>query len=172
MSRELNKIFDVKTRQARRDILDKFDLSKEDKNKVLNKIGTSGGGERGNIAGEYYSFNPVDGLDEYDYSLYVIFLGLLSEVKFGNYNIINPTAKVLSNYWDSHQFNGPYDVLRRTTEFCFRPIKRLIEGDGTVYTYNTLRDALNNNEGFSEETINLILASIEPITEEEFYSVN
>lgn len=39
MSRELNKIFDVKSRQARRDILDKFDLSKEDKNKVLNKIG-------------------------------------------------------------------------------------------------------------------------------------
>ena len=38
MSRELNKIFDVKSRQARRDILDKFDLSKEDKNKVLNKI--------------------------------------------------------------------------------------------------------------------------------------
>ena len=43
MSRELNKIFDVKSRQARRDILDKFDLSKEDKNKVLNKIDSGGG---------------------------------------------------------------------------------------------------------------------------------
>lgn len=141
MSRELNKIFDVKSRQARRDILDKFDLSKEDKNKVLNKIdsgGSNGEGE-GNIAGEYYALKPVEGFDDYNYSLYVTFLGLLSEVKFGNYNIINPTAKILSNYWESRQFNGPYDVLRRTTAFCFRPIKRLIEGgDGTLYTFNTL----------------------------------
>lgn len=44
MSRELNKIFDVKSRQARRDILDKFDLSKEDKNKVLNKIDSGDNG--------------------------------------------------------------------------------------------------------------------------------
>lgn len=47
MSRELNKIFDVKSRQARRDILDKFDLSKEDKNKVLNKIDSGGGSDNG-----------------------------------------------------------------------------------------------------------------------------
>jgi hypothetical protein len=46
MSRELNKIFDVQSRQARKDILDKFDLTKDDKNKVLNKIdgGASGSG--------------------------------------------------------------------------------------------------------------------------------
>ena len=44
MSRELNKIFDVKSRQARRDILDKFDITKEDKNKVLNKIDSGDSG--------------------------------------------------------------------------------------------------------------------------------
>ena len=41
MNRELNKIFNVKTRKARRRILDKFDISKEDKNEVLNKINNS-----------------------------------------------------------------------------------------------------------------------------------
>lgn len=43
MSRELNKIFDVQSRKARRDILDKFDLSADDKNKVLNKINNGSG---------------------------------------------------------------------------------------------------------------------------------
>lgn len=168
---ELNKIFDVKSREARRKILDNYPISANDKNEILNKIGSSGGGE-GNIAGEYYALKPVEGLDPYDYSLCVTFLGLLSEVKFGNNNIINPTAQILSNYWESKQFNGPYNVLMKTTAFCFRPIKRLFEGgDGTLHTFNTLQDALNNEE-INEETVNLILASIEPITEEEFYSIN
>lgn len=173
MSRELNKIFDVKSRQARRDILDKFDLSKEDKNKVLNKIdsaGSNGEGE-GNIAGEYYALKPVEGFYPYEYNLCVVFLGLLSEVKFGEFNVIYPTARILSSYWYSHQFNSPSAVLGNTTAFCFRPIKRLIEGgDGTLYTFNTLQDALNNEE-FDDETRNIILASIEPITEEEFYNL-
>lgn len=59
MSRELNKIFDVKSRQARRDILDKFDLSKEDKNKVLNKI-DSAGGESGGGSGSASKIEFVD----------------------------------------------------------------------------------------------------------------
>ena len=49
MSRQLNKIFDVQSRQARRDILDKFDLSADDKNKTLNKI-NSGSGSGSNSA--------------------------------------------------------------------------------------------------------------------------
>lgn len=54
MSRELNKIFDVKSRQARRDILDKFDLNKEDKNKVLNKIDSGNGSTSGSSDGPLY----------------------------------------------------------------------------------------------------------------------
>lgn len=46
MSRELNKIFDVKSREAQRAILDKFDITANDKNKVLNKITSNGGGWR------------------------------------------------------------------------------------------------------------------------------
>lgn len=129
----------------------------------------SDSGEEGNIAGEYYAFKPVEELDLYSYDLCVPFLGRLSEVKFGDYNTIEPTAQVLSSYWGSHQFSGPYDVLLKTTAFCFRPIKSLVSGDATVYTFNTLQDALNKD--FNEDTINLILASIEPITEEEFYNL-
>ena len=49
MSRELNKIFDVQSRKARRDILDKFDLPADDKNKVLNQIGNNSGGNGNNV---------------------------------------------------------------------------------------------------------------------------
>lgn len=40
---ELNKIFDVKSREARRKILDNYPISANDKNEILNKIGNSGG---------------------------------------------------------------------------------------------------------------------------------
>lgn len=53
MKRELNKIFDVQSREARRDILDKFDLSADDKNKVLSKI-DSGNGNEGVIDSTIY----------------------------------------------------------------------------------------------------------------------
>ena len=54
MNKELNKIFDVKTREARRRILDKFDISKEDKNEFLNKIENNDCNE--NIV-KYYEVN-------------------------------------------------------------------------------------------------------------------
>lgn len=84
MSRELNKIFDVKSRQARRDILDKFDLSKEDKNKVLNKIDSAGGESSGGGSGNedkniiYYKFDepinplPIFTSPKYEYAPYGI----------------------------------------------------------------------------------------------------
>lgn len=53
---ELNKIFDVKSREARRKILDNYPISANDKNEILNKIGSSGGegGKVGNTI--YYKF--------------------------------------------------------------------------------------------------------------------
>ena len=50
---ELNKIFDVKSREARRKILDNYPISANDKNEILNKIGNSSGGES-NIKIRYY----------------------------------------------------------------------------------------------------------------------
>ena len=38
MDKQLNKVFDATNRKDRRKILDCFDLSKDDKNKVLNKL--------------------------------------------------------------------------------------------------------------------------------------
>lgn len=53
---ELNKIFDVKSREARRKILDNYPISANDKNEILNKIG-SNGGEGGNVGNTiYYKF--------------------------------------------------------------------------------------------------------------------
>lgn len=60
MKRELNKIFDVQSREARRDILDKFDLTAEDKNKVLNKI-NSGGCDNDKII--YYELNNLSNFE-------------------------------------------------------------------------------------------------------------
>lgn len=53
---ELNKIFDVKSREARRKILDNYPISANDKNEILNKIGSSGGEEGGNKTTKYYKF--------------------------------------------------------------------------------------------------------------------
>ena len=70
---ELNKIFDVKSREARRKILDNYPISANDKNEILNKIGNSSGGEGGNIdAGNtqmlfnFITYNIISGL-EYHY---------------------------------------------------------------------------------------------------------
>ena len=42
--RNLNNIFKTNNRQAQRRVLDKFDISKEDKNKTLNKLADANGG--------------------------------------------------------------------------------------------------------------------------------
>ena len=42
--RNLNNIFKTNNRQAQRKILDKFDISKEDKNKTLNELADANGG--------------------------------------------------------------------------------------------------------------------------------
>lgn len=47
MARELNGVFKAKTRVGQRKILDKFDISKEDKNKFLNGIEDAGSGDSG-----------------------------------------------------------------------------------------------------------------------------
>lgn len=42
--RNLNDIFKTNNRKAQRAILDKFDISKEDKNKTLNSLANTNGG--------------------------------------------------------------------------------------------------------------------------------
>lgn len=42
--RNLNNIFKTNNREAQRRVLNKFDISKEDKNKTLNELNNSNGG--------------------------------------------------------------------------------------------------------------------------------
>ena len=42
--RNLNNIFKTNNRQAQRRVLDKFDISREDKNKTLNSLANMNGG--------------------------------------------------------------------------------------------------------------------------------
>lgn len=55
---ELNKIFDVKSREARRKILDNYPISANDKNEILNKIGNSSG-----EGGKARYFKVKEGID-------------------------------------------------------------------------------------------------------------
>ena len=47
MKEKLSNVFNTTSREARRAILDKYPISREDKNEFLNKIGSNGGGEGG-----------------------------------------------------------------------------------------------------------------------------
>lgn len=51
--RNLNNIFKTNNRQAQRKILDKFDISKEDKNKTLNELADANGGGNGGSVSKY-----------------------------------------------------------------------------------------------------------------------
>lgn len=101
MNRELNKIFDVKTREARRRILDKFDISNEDKNEVLNKIEEGGSNSDGGDSSiEYLDVSGMDKMTKsalLELSFYVkvivsgnntIALGTMTDVRSSVDNII------------------------------------------------------------------------------------
>ena len=103
MSRELNKIFDVKSRQARRDILDKFDLSKDDKNKVLNKI-DSGGGESGENSGN--SNAQIIGMPLEVIKPRFVDLGLPSGTLWADANLGSSYPFVYGLYYSWGELNG------------------------------------------------------------------
>lgn len=159
MSRELNKIFDVKSRQARRDILDKFDLSKEDKNKVLNKI-DSGGGESGGSSNFddiiYYKFkqdfyNSQEGFNKY--FLFMLQHAKVLEARNGNY--MDDFIIASPMYLGNSKSNGIYIF-----GFIFKPIISKYE----ELTINSVEEYYqkNNIDNFDEY--------LERCTAEEFYN--
>ena len=86
---ELNKIFDVKSREARRKILDNYPISANDKNEILNKIGSSGG-ENTNNRIKYYKVKNVN-LTSYEASI----LQYLQYYNCINLKVINPIDRVI-----------------------------------------------------------------------------
>lgn len=95
MGRELSDVFKAKTRVGQRKILDKFDISKEDKNKFLNDIEDTGSGGSGESSGDSSNIEYLDvsGLDKTDFSIKsMIKLSILVKVSTEYGNMIAPLA--------------------------------------------------------------------------------
>ena len=70
--RNLNNIFKTNNRQAQRRVLDKFDISREDKNKTLNELNNSnGGGSVSKYAPRYFKID----WDKASEDMYKLFIG-------------------------------------------------------------------------------------------------
>ena len=63
MGRELSDVFKAKTRVGKRKVLDKFDISKEDKNKFLNGIEDAGSGGSGSGEDSSIEYLDVSGIN-------------------------------------------------------------------------------------------------------------
>lgn len=158
MSRELNKIFDVQSRQARIDILDKFDLSADDKNKVLNKIANSGGNnDASQYSPIYYKIkqNWISGNDDFkhlmDFSVIQSFFNYStnpSQFTYYSWTDVNNgfllAIGVLPQRSNDGGFNSLEDVVNDGT---IEPIDELVEritaeefynSDKLVYSFNLL----------------------------------
>ncbi len=151
MSRELNKIFDVKSRQARRDILDKFDLSKDDKNKVLNKIDNSGGDSNG-IKWEYYRLGEQD--------------------KNSIFTAICDTATLVHKYAKRPYITGAKNLaISDVTKIaCAAVPYTFADAYGTfiVSDSGSWKENFMSHFEFDEDTFNRYLT---PITKEEFFTL-
>ena len=155
MERELNKIFDVQSRKARRDILDKFDLTADDKNKVLNKIGGGSGGEPSTI--EYLDLANTDPNITSDYwTLSFIALSLYCKVIDGENVYITPSGTAMSQ---NPVFGVPWYYVTAIA----------IDFNAPAYfngTITTVKDVLSNF-GYRDDKLNLIPR----LTKEQFYSL-
>ena len=100
---ELNKIFDVKSREARRKILDNYPISANDKNEVLNKIGNSSG-ENTNNGIKYYKVRNVN-LGSYE----AAGLQYLQYCNCINLKVINPIGRVIITQGYSSLFIGNFE---------------------------------------------------------------
>lgn len=70
--RNLNNIFKTNNRQAQRRVLDKFDISKEDKNKTLNELSNSnGGGSVSKYAPRYFKIDWDVASKDWEYVLHI-----------------------------------------------------------------------------------------------------
>ena len=93
MGREISDVFKAKTRVGKRKVLDKFDISKEDKNKFLNGIDSVGGGDSGESGGEGSNIEYLD-VSGMEYSPgsekhSLLMASFLIKVKINNKVVIN-----------------------------------------------------------------------------------
>ena len=182
--RNLNDIFKTNNRKAQRAILDKFDISKEDKNKTLNSLAnTNGGGSVSKYAPRYFKidFSKADALwkrilgihnddEEYARVSEVIYtVGALYKIKDGNFTVIQGYPFININTNDrEHSFS--YMPLYLQKEFAeafsittnLLTFEDMLENIGKILAYSSIIDSprVLSMDGLTE------------ITEEEFYKID
>ena len=162
MKRELNKIFDVKSREARRDILNKFDLTSDDKNKVLNKIVDANNTQKT----IYYEFNDffkdenASQFIELFNNLYFKFFTHFKLFKNGKYHFIGAAAFMdILNNEDSANLNAYGYSINDIVMGIFEPMH---------YIYGNAHAVYNSFEEVGEVSSVYIKRHI---TAEEYYNI-
>ncbi len=183
--RNLNNIFKTNNRQAQRRVLDKFDISKEDKNKTLNELNNSnGGGSVSKYAPRYFKIDWDKATDGWKYIL------TLGDAKNGNFDnlyiFIGSTCKQFIN------LEGKKDILITAypsinlseysiSEFSYNPI----------YVPQDIKDSYNIPikigfysfedvveympmilEALLSKSLTLSMEGITEITEDEYYKID
>lgn len=153
MTRELNKIFDAKTREARRRILDKFDISNEDKNEVLNKIENSDGG------GDSSSVEYLDVSGMHNVTNTLLPYAFLGKFISSSIAMISPSYNL---YRTIIEIGNTYSTLQIEIDFNFK-VSMIDSGEKIEIP---IKDILMISSFTQEE-----LDAIPRITKEEFYSL-
>lgn len=172
MGRELSDVFKAKTRVGKRKVLDKFDISKEDKNKFLNGIedvgssgGESGGGDIEANA-EYYRID-WDKLNELGYTddnfnnnaSYFTRNSFFYCSKYKMEAQGDSGMMDMRDLWITITMMSAYFKYSFITQVEFVPFT-----DSNGETFNSLQDAWR----WSSQPFNEIFI---PITKEQFYSL-
>lgn len=171
--RNLNNIFKTNNRQAQRKVLDKFDISREDKNKTLNKLADAngGGGSVSKYAPRYFKIDWDKASEDWK-------MVLTLHSSFDNLTLIISSSQKLTFSGKEIIVNYPmteeyYSFLRA---FSFMP----------VYFSYSIEDITGGIKNFEEvikilpelakilgyPELNLSMDGITEITEDEYYKID
>lgn len=177
MSRELNKIFGTNRKGARK-IIDKFDISKEDKNKVLDNLENSSQSNGGGNNITYYKVNLDNASDDNFHMVKILACMVAAEIKaiygesgygFSNF-LIAPGGYAINNAKDN------FKPLAIGVPSYIKIVTGLLDDNDnftdkdSIILEGTLKEVIDvMDKGFGL-SFNLF-DYLEPITEEEFYNI-
>lgn len=156
MGRELSDVFKAKTRVGQRKILDKFDISKEDKNKFLNGIEDAGSGGNGSDEDSNIEYLDITNVSSYK--------ELLLQYSF-RACVISDDVKM--NATSFAVYNTIIDLISYKSLYIQTDFKSKVYGIQSGQTFNlTIMEVLNMANITQEQ-----LDAIPRITKEQFYSL-
>lgn len=167
MGRELSDVFKAKTRVGKRKVLDKFDISKEDKNKFLNGIEDAGSGGSG--SGEASSIEYLD-LRNYSGTAFGVAVNaksLLFKFNSNRFNGDSESAPVYQIYvvGDVLEAGNAYiQALLMGSDFVGIDFNLKTNGRGEL---KTTAQQIIEDQGITQEQLD----AIPRITKEQFYSL-